>query len=80
MESVYRISAQLVEKTSLDIIRYIFDEIQWEDRLIGIKGARGVGKTTIMLQYIKSKVADKRKALYVSLDNIWFSAHFPICT
>ena len=52
MESVYRISAQLVEKTSLDIIRYIFDEIQWEDRLIGIKGARGVGKTTIMLQYI----------------------------
>ena len=75
MESVYRISAQLVEKTSLDIIRYIFDEIQWEDRLIGIKGARGVGKTTIMLQYIKSKIADRRKALYVSLDNIWFSAH-----
>lgn len=75
MESVYRISAQLIEKTSTDIIRYLFDKIQWEDRLIGIKGARGVGKTTIMLQYIKLKIADRRKALYVSLDNIWFTAH-----
>ncbi|MBO4615510.1 MAG: ATP-binding protein, partial [Bacteroidales bacterium] len=63
MESVYRISAQLIEKTSTDIIRYLFDRIQWEDRLIGIKGARGVGKTTIMLQYIKLKIADRRKAL-----------------
>ena len=75
MESVYRISAQLIEKTSTDIIRYLFDKIQWEDRLIVIKGARGVGKTTIMLQYIKLKIADRRKALYVSLDNIWFTAH-----
>lgn len=75
MQGIYKISAQLVERVSLKVIRYLYHQIQWEDRLIGIKGPRGVGKTTIMLQYIKQNFSDKRKALYVSLDNIWFSGH-----
>jgi predicted AAA+ superfamily ATPase len=53
------------------------DKIDWNDRLIGIRGARGVGKTTLLLQRMK-KIADNNAAsacLYVSLDNLWFAEH-----
>ena len=43
--------------------------------MIGIKGARGVGKTTLILQHIKEHFPDRDKALYVSLDNLWFTTH-----
>jgi predicted AAA+ superfamily ATPase len=46
--------------------------IQWDEKLIGIKGARGVGKTTLMLQYIKDKFKFRKECLYVSLDDIAF--------
>jgi predicted AAA+ superfamily ATPase len=51
--------------------RYLMNKISWNSRLIGIKGARGVGKTTLMLQYLKRNLPID-KGLYVSLDNIWF--------
>ncbi|MEI6753756.1 MAG: AAA family ATPase [Paludibacter sp.] len=74
---------QIIEKfrkkisfTETVFVRSILSEINWDARLIGIKGARGVGKTTVLLQYIKLKLADKLDtSLYVSLDNIWFSDH-----
>ncbi len=52
------------------------DEIRWESRLIGITGARGVGKTTLVLQYLKKEfeVSDQ-SALFASMDHIWFSSH-----
>lgn len=53
--------------------RYLYHEINWENRLIGITGARGTGKTTLLLQYIKENFPDRSKALYVSLDNMWFT-------
>lgn len=56
-----------------DFIRSIYENIDWNSRLVGIKGARGVGKTTIMLQYIKNNYGLSSDALYVSLDDIWFS-------
>lgn len=62
-----------LEATNLDFIRSIMDSIRWEARLIGIKGARGVGKTTLILQYIKKFLAADESTLYVSLDNLWFS-------
>lgn len=63
-----------LDHTSLDFVRSIMDSINWNARLIGIKGPRGVGKTTLMLQYIKSQLHDRRaQALYVSLDDLWFS-------
>jgi len=55
-----------------NFIRGLMYEIKWESRLIGIRGARGVGKTTLLLQYIK-KFLKSDDTLYVSLDNIWFS-------
>jgi uncharacterized protein len=50
-------------------------QIDWNDRLIGLTGARGVGKTTYLLNHIKNKLPKNAKALYVSLDDIYFSTH-----
>ena len=62
--------------TKTDFVRNLSDEINWDARLIGIKGARGVGKTTLLLQYIKIKLANQLdQVLYVSLDNVWFNNH-----
>jgi hypothetical protein len=50
--------------------------ISWDARLVGIKGARGCGKTTLILQHILKEFShDYEKALYLSLDNIWFADH-----
>ncbi len=64
-----------LQSTPLDFHRYIYDSIDWTDRLVGIKGPKGVGKTTMMLQYIRSHFANPDDALYVSLDNLWFQSH-----
>jgi len=54
----------------------LFSEIRWHNRLIAITGARGAGKTTMLLQYIKTTFGDAPKhVLYVSLDNIWFAGN-----
>ncbi|MCC8113848.1 MAG: AAA family ATPase [Bacteroidales bacterium] len=55
--------------------RYLYHEINWDSRLIAIKGARGVGKTTMLIQRIQENFPDKSKALYAALDNMWFSNH-----
>lgn len=55
--------------------RYLFNQINWEVRMIGIKGARGVGKTTLLLQRIKEAFSDPNEAFYVSLDDFWFQSH-----
>jgi predicted AAA+ superfamily ATPase len=59
-----------------NFVRSLGSDINWNARLIGIKGARGVGKTTMLLQHIKLSLADELdKTLYVTLDSIWFSNH-----
>ena len=47
---IYRISADKISETSLALKRYAYDAIDWDCRLIGLRGARGVGKTTLLLQ------------------------------
>jgi hypothetical protein len=61
--------------TSLRFKRYLYNQINWDARLVGIKGARGVGKTTLLLQHIKETFSRVDDALYVSLDNLWFQSH-----
>ena len=51
------------------------DEIDWNDRLIGIKGTRGVGKTTFLLQYAKEKFGTDRSCLFINMNNFYFSDH-----
>lgn len=60
---------------SLDFVRSEHDQIHWNARLVGIKGARGVGKTTLMLQHIKKTHELNEQVLYISLDDIWFSGN-----
>lgn len=75
METLRRQSDLLLKHTSTKHIRTLYHEISWGARLIGIKGARGVGKTTLMLQRMKLAFENPEKALYVSLDDIWFASH-----
>lgn len=76
MEELFEKYQQKLHYTSMNVVRSIMQDINWDSRLIGIKGARGVGKTTLLLQYIKLHLKEEQdKALYVSLDTIWFSNH-----
>ena len=75
IERIYRAYRRKLKDTPLSFTRYLYKEINWNDKLIGIKGARGVGKTTLMLQHIKKHFELNDCALYVSLDNLWFSTH-----
>jgi len=72
MEEIFKYSQIKVGKTSLNFKRYLLDEIEWSDRLIGIKGSRGVGKTTLMLQRLKQEYGNSSNAIYVTLDNFYF--------
>lgn len=76
MESFFRTHAYLVEHTNAPVRRVLMDEIDWEHRLIGIKGTRGVGKTTFLLEYAKEKFGkDDRSCLYVNMNNFYFQGH-----
>ncbi|MBP5420390.1 MAG: ATP-binding protein [Bacteroidales bacterium] len=74
IESLYKTSSRLARLVNTKIRRYLLDKINWSSHLIAIKGARGVGKTTLMLQRIKES-ALQDAALYISLDNFWFTTH-----
>ncbi len=72
MESFYRTHAYLVEHLQPTVRRNLMDEIDWTDRMIGIKGARGVGKTTFLLQYAKEYFAPSdRSCLYINTNNFY---------
>ncbi|MDE6445120.1 MAG: AAA family ATPase [Muribaculaceae bacterium] len=73
MENIIKTSRRLVSSVQTKTKRYLFNKINWSDRLIMIKGSRGVGKTTLFLQYIKEKFGATGPALYVSCDNLWFT-------
>ena len=66
---------QLLDETNLDFARYIYQEINWDNRLILLKGPKGVGKTTMLLQHIKQTFEDTSKAFYASVDTSWFTTH-----
>lgn len=61
--------------TDVSFVRSLMDTIHWDARMIGIRGARGVGKTTLLLQYIKLHLPQDSSVLYTNLDNIWFTEH-----
>ncbi|MFW5662358.1 MAG: ATP-binding protein [Bacteroidota bacterium] len=72
MRTLYQKFESLLQNTATDFKRYLYGEVSWDSRMIGIIGARGVGKTTMILQYIKENL-DTKRALYVSADDIYFS-------
>lgn len=71
MRTLYQKFEILLRNTTTDFKRYLYEEISWESRMVGIIGPRGVGKTTMILQYIKENLGSRR-ALYVSADDMYF--------
>lgn len=57
----------------VELVRDFINKIDWSNRFIGIKGSRGVGKTTLVLQYIKQNYKADNRVLYVSLDDLYFA-------
>jgi predicted AAA+ superfamily ATPase len=76
MEAFFRTHRYLVEHVNAPVRRTLMDEINWNDRMIGIKGTRGIGKTTILLQYAKERFdINDRQCLYVNMNNFYFQGH-----
>jgi len=76
MEELFDYFHRELRKTDLFFQRYMIDDIDWEGRLSAIVGARGTGKSTMILQHIKKTLGTSSKeVLYVSADNIWFSGN-----
>lgn len=75
MDEIVKRHNALINNVKLNFKRSIIKNIPWNEQLIGIKGSRGVGKTTLLLQYIKSTYGFSNDALYVSLDDPYFYNH-----
>jgi predicted AAA+ superfamily ATPase len=75
LDSLIKIYLRLLQETDEKHFRYLHQNIDWNERCIAIIGAKGVGKTTMMLQHIKTNFNNKNEALYASLDNTWFANH-----
>lgn len=75
MEQLIEIGNRLIRLVNRDFIRALYESIDWNARLIEIKGARGVGKTTLMLQKAQELQKQGEHVIYVSLDNAYFFRH-----
>jgi predicted AAA+ superfamily ATPase len=74
MDRLFQTSNLLLSQTDTAFHRYAYQQINWENRLIGLVGARGVGKTTLVLQYIKANL-NPQKSLYVTTEDFYFAQH-----
>lgn len=75
MEELFEYSDEQKELVPTNFVRYLYQTIHWNSRLIGIKGGRGTGKTTLLLQYLRRSGKQAPKVVYLSLDNLYFTAH-----
>lgn len=74
MEQLFQYSNQLITQVDTAFKRYVHHDINWQNRLIGLIGPRGVGKTTLVLQYIKENL-DSAHTLYVTTEDFYFATH-----
>lgn len=74
MERLYAIFRQLVRHIDLAFVRYKYADIHWDNRMLGLVGPRGVGKTTLLLQHARQALPTDG-TLYASADNLYFSDH-----
>ncbi|MEM8523825.1 MAG: AAA family ATPase [Bacteroidota bacterium] len=72
MQQLIQYQANLLANINQDFVRYFYANLPWTSRFLGIKGFRGVGKTTILLQHLKYDLKDTSKHLYVTLDHPYF--------
>ena len=74
MEQLFEYFNRKLIDTPIDLVRYKYAEIEWGGHALGLVGPRGVGKSTMLLQYIKMQL-DVKDTLYVSADHLYFSSH-----
>lgn len=74
MNALYEYQQLILSQINISFLRYKYYELDWTRRVFGIVGPRGVGKTTMVLQYIKQKLS-LQDSLYITLDHIYFSTH-----
>ena len=72
MEKLYEHFHKLLKGIDTDFLRYMFSEINWSNRMIGLTGPRGVGKTTLVLQYIKKNL-NLKETLYATTEDFYFA-------
>lgn len=72
MEKLYEFFYRKLKNTPVEFLRYKYNQIKWENKAFGLVGPRGVGKSTMLLQYIKQNL-DAKDTLYVSADNLYFA-------
>lgn len=72
MEDLYEYHDNILRSVSNRYFRFLMDKVDWSQRLIAIKGARGVGKTTLILQYLKYVLKNVDASLYITADHYWF--------
>ena len=75
LQPLYNNYHRKIGKIGLRFKRYLYNQINWDARIISIKGARGVGKTTLLLQHILENYENLDQTLYASLDDLWFATH-----
>ena len=71
MKRLFEYSNKLISETETGFLRYIYNEINWNNRMIGLIGPRGVGKTTLVLQYIKQNL-NPSDTLYITAEDFYF--------
>ncbi len=75
MENLLEFQENILRQIKNDFRRYLHNQINWNHRMIGIKGPRGAGKTTLMLQHLKYDLGIPQEALYITADHNWFYNH-----
>ena len=71
MEKLFEYSNRLIKEVETSFFRYMHNEINWKSRMIGLIGPRGVGKTTLVLQYIQQNL-NPTETLYVTAEDFYF--------
>lgn len=72
MDRLFEYSNKLISQVDTSFVRYMYEQINWQNRLVGLVGPRGVGKTTMILQYIKKNL-DLNQTLYVTAEDFYFA-------
>ncbi|MEA1981867.1 MAG: AAA family ATPase [candidate division Zixibacteria bacterium] len=73
MERLFQLSNEKIARIDISRVRRFISQVDWSQQMVGIRGARGIGKTTLLLQYLRLNYGVGEKSLYISADNLYFS-------
>lgn len=74
MDRLYETMQRLLANTTSEFHRYLYDQIKWDNHMLGLVGPRGAGKTTLFLQHIK-ETGEPHRSLFITADDMYFADH-----